>query len=34
MRIPVPAATRRAKYDWQLQDTNVATAGMVTIRQP
>jgi hypothetical protein len=34
MCIPVPAASGRAKYDWQLQDTNVATAGMVTVRQP
>ena len=34
MRIPVPTATGRAKCDWQLQDTNVATAGMVTVRQP
>jgi uncharacterized protein DUF4232 len=31
MRIPVPATSGRAKYDWQLQDTNVATAGMVTV---
>jgi len=34
MCIPVPAASGRAKYDWQLQDTNVATAGMVTVRRP
>ncbi len=34
MCIPVPAASDRAKYDWQLQDTNVATAGVVTVRQP
>jgi hypothetical protein len=34
MRIAVPAASGRAKYDWQLQDTDVATAGMVTAREP
>ena len=34
MRIAVPAASGRAKYDWRLQDTNVATAGLVTVRQP
>ncbi len=34
MRIRVPAASGRAKYDWQLQDTDVATAGMVTVREP
>jgi len=33
MRIRVPAASGRAKYDWQLQDTDVATAGVVTIRR-
>jgi uncharacterized protein DUF4232 len=31
MRIPVPAAGQ-AKLDWQLQDTDVATAVVVTIR--
>jgi len=34
MRIAVPAAPGRAKYDWQLQDTDVATAGDVTVREP
>jgi hypothetical protein len=34
MRIAVPAAPGRAKYDWQLQDTDVATAGIVTVREP
>ena len=34
MRIPAPAASGRAKYDWQLQDTDIATAGMVTVREP
>jgi hypothetical protein len=34
MRIAVPAAPGQAKYDWQLQDTNVATAGLVTVREP
>jgi hypothetical protein len=32
MRIPVPAQAGRAKFDWQLQDTNIATATVVTIR--
>jgi hypothetical protein len=32
MRIPVPAGAGLAKLDWQLQDTNVATATVVTIR--
>jgi hypothetical protein len=32
MRIPVPADAGQAKLDWQLQDTNVATAMGVTIR--
>jgi hypothetical protein len=32
MRIPVPAGAGQAKLDWQLQDTNVATATVVTIR--
>ena len=32
MRIPVPAQAGRAKFDWQLQDTNIATATAVTIR--
>jgi hypothetical protein len=32
MRIPVPAQAGQAKLDWQLQDTNVATAMVVTIR--
>jgi hypothetical protein len=32
MRIPVPAQGGRAKVDWQLQDTNIATATVVTIR--
>jgi hypothetical protein len=32
MRIPVPAEAGQAKLDWQLQDTNVATAVVVTIR--
>jgi hypothetical protein len=34
MRIAVPVASGQAKYDWQLQDTDVATAGMVVVRQP
>jgi len=34
MRIAVPAGSGWAKYDWQLQDTEVATAGMVRIREP
>jgi hypothetical protein len=34
MRIRVPAASGRAKCDWQLQDTEVATAGTVTVRGP
>jgi hypothetical protein len=32
MRIPVPAQAGQAKFDWQLQDTNIATATVVTIR--
>jgi hypothetical protein len=32
MRIPVPAQAGRAKFDWQLQDTAIATATGVTIR--
>ena len=32
MRIPVPAQAGQAKFDWQLQDTNIATATGVTIR--
>ncbi len=32
MRIPVPAEAGQAKFDWQLQDTNIATAVGVTIR--
>ncbi len=34
MRIAVPATPGRAKYDWQLQDTDVATAGGLTVRAP
>ncbi len=34
MRITVPRAPGRAKYGWQLQDTDVATAGMVTVERP
>jgi len=32
MRIPVPDQAGQAKFGWQLQDTNVATAVVVTIR--
>jgi hypothetical protein len=32
MRIPMPAGAGQAKLDWQLQDTNVAAAVVVTIR--
>lgn len=32
IRIPVPAQAGQAKFDWQLQDTNIATAVGVTIR--
>jgi Protein of unknown function (DUF4232) len=32
MRMPVPAGTGQAKLDWQLQDTDVATAVVITIR--
>jgi len=33
MRMPVPARTGQAKFDWQLQGTDVATALIVTIRR-
>jgi Protein of unknown function (DUF4232) len=33
MRIPVPARAGQAKLDWQLQDTNVAAADVVTIHR-
>lgn len=33
MRIPVPAGAGQAKLDWQLQDSNVAAATVVTIRR-
>jgi hypothetical protein len=33
MRVAVPAAQGRAKYDWQLQDADVATAGVVVVRR-
>jgi len=32
MRMPVPAPTGQAKFDWQLQGADVATALIVTIR--
>ena len=32
MCVPVPAAAGQAKLDWQLQETNVATAMGITIR--
>ena len=32
MRLPVPAGAGQAKLDWQLQDADVATAAVVTIR--
>lgn len=32
MRIPVPAGAGHAKMDWQLQDADVATAVVVTVR--
>lgn len=32
MRMPVPAGAGKAKLDWHLQGTNVATAAVVTIR--
>jgi hypothetical protein len=32
MRMPVPAGAGKAKLDWQLQGTDVATAVVVTIR--